>query len=50
MSADTYKETKTYFFDNAVVRVHTPGITDDERARRMQGIKKAAAKLLDERK
>lgn len=45
-SIDTYKEVKTFSFDNMTVRVHIPDITDEERARRMQKIHDSAANLL----
>ena len=44
--ADTYKEVRTFSFDNAVVRVHIPDLTEEERNRRMETIKRAAAALL----
>lgn len=43
---DTYKETKVFYYGNAVVRVHIPDITQEERNRRMENIQKAAAVLL----
>lgn len=43
---DTYSETKTLVFENAVARVHFPDLTDDERARRKKEIGKAAGELL----
>ena len=43
---DTYKEVRTFHHENAVVRVHIPDITEEESARRMKAIKKAAAQLL----
>ncbi len=43
---DTYKEVRTFRYDNAVVRVHIPDLTEEESARRMKEIKKAAAQLL----
>lgn len=43
---DTYKEVRTFTYPNAVVRVHIPDLTPDERERRMQKVKKAAADLL----
>ena len=36
----------TYHFQNAVVRVHRPELTEDERNRRMQLIYNAAMDLL----
>ena len=43
---DTYKEVKVFEFPNMTVRVHQPILAEDERARRMKAIKKAAASLL----
>ena len=43
---DTYKEVRTFNFPNMTVRVHIPDLTDDERKRRMDEIKKAAIDLL----
>ena len=43
---DTYKEVRTFHYENAVVRVHIPDLTAEETARRMNEIKKAAALLL----
>lgn len=45
-SIDTYKEVKTFHFENMTVRVHIPDITSDERNRRMKAIHNAAAELL----
>lgn len=47
---DTYKEVRTFHYENAVVRVHIPDLTEEESARRMEAIKKAAAELLTESK
>ena len=47
---DTYKEVKVFHYDNAVVRVHIPDLTDEERARRMKEIERAAAQLLASKK
>ena len=44
---DTYKEVKTFTFENMTVRVHIPDITPEERARRMKKIHDSAAKLLN---
>lgn len=44
--ADSYKEVKVFEFDNAVVRVHIPDLTDEERSRRMNRIKDAAANMM----
>lgn len=43
---DTYKEVRTFTYPNAVVRVHMPDLTPDERNRRMRKVEKAAADLL----
>lgn len=50
MSKDTYKEVRTFHYENAVVRVHIPDLTEEESARRMKAIKEAAAELLSEPK
>lgn len=47
--SDTYKEVKTFHYANAVVRVHIPELTDEERERRKKEIIKAAGMLLTER-
>lgn len=39
---DTYKEVRETVYPNAIVRVHIPDLTEEERARRMQIIKRAA--------
>lgn len=43
---DTYKEVKTFNYPNAVVRVHIPDITEEERERRMNELKKATARFM----
>ena len=43
---DTYKEVKTFHYDNAVVRVHIPELTTEERERRRKEVAKAASRLL----
>ena len=43
---DEYMEPKVYEFPNAIVRVYRPILTDEERARRMKEIRKAAEALL----
>lgn len=43
---DTYKEVKTFHYENIVVRVHIPDLTDAERERRMKEIGKAAGQLM----
>ena len=45
---DNYKEVKEYIYPNAIVRVHIPDITEEERARRMKRIKQAAENLVRE--
>ena len=46
MKQDTYKEVRTFHYDNAVVRVHIPDLTPEERERRMSEVTKAAVDLL----
>ncbi len=48
--ADTYKEVKTFSFENMTVRVHIPDLTAEEKARRMKAIHTAAAELLRSKK
>lgn len=43
---DTYKEIREMKFPNAIVHVHIPDLTPEERTRRMKAIHKAAAELL----
>lgn len=43
---DTYKEVRTFHYDNAVVRVHIPDLTTEEKERRMKEVTKAAVNLL----
>ena len=43
-----YHPPLVFGFDNAVVRVHRPILTDAEMAKRLERIKKAAANLLYE--
>lgn len=43
---DTYSTTKVYTYPNAIVRVHIPDLTDEERARRHKTLYKAAEALL----
>lgn len=45
-SVDTYKEVRTFHFDNMTVRVHIPDITTEERSRRMKAVYKSASELL----
>ena len=49
-SQDTYMEPEVYHYNNCTVRVYRPILTEEERARRMEAIKKAAAALLSEPK
>jgi hypothetical protein len=41
-----YKEVKTIEFPNMVVRVHVPELTPEERAKRMEAIRRTASALL----
>ena len=43
---DVYGEEKVYYYPGAIVRVRRPILTEEERARRMKIIEKAAADLL----
>ena len=43
---DTYSEPKTYTYPNAVVKVYSPILTEEERKRRMEQIGKSAERLL----
>ena len=45
-TADTYKETREFIYDDMIVRVHIPDITEAERTRRMKQVQKAACELL----
>ena len=45
---DTYKEVRVFEFSNMIVRVHIPELTEEERARRMKQLYKAAEALLKE--
>ena len=45
-SQDIYMEPEVYHYDNCIVRVYRPILTEDERARRMEAIKKAAVDLV----
>lgn len=44
--ADNYKEPVTYTYPDATVRVFSPILTDEERAARMERVRKAAAEFL----
>lgn len=46
--ADQYEEPMVMEFENAIVRVYRPILTDDEQARRMKRIEQAAMALLRE--
>lgn len=46
MSESKVGEVQVFNFDNMIVRVHRPSLTDEERARRMKSIQKAAERLL----
>ena len=46
---DVYMEPELYHHNNCIVRVYRPIPTEEERARRMEEIKKAAIALLIER-
>lgn len=43
---DTYSRVETVHFPNAVVRVHIPDLTPEERKRREDQVRKAAIALL----
>lgn len=43
---DTYSEPKTFTYPNAVVKVYSPILTEEERKRRMERIARSAAALL----
>lgn len=43
---DTYGEPKTIEFPNAVVKVYSPILTEEERKRRMERIAKSAERLI----
>jgi len=47
MKEDQYYPEPTVFrFDNAIIRVWRPILTDEERDRRMKALEKSAARLL----
>ena len=46
MKNDVYGEPEVIQFKNAVVTVYSPIISDEERARRMELIKQATARLV----
>ena len=43
---DTYKEVKTYIYPNAIVRVHIPGLTEEEHERRLNILKAETARFM----
>ena len=45
-SQDIYMEPEVYHYDNCIVRVYRPILTEEERERRMEAIKKAAVDLV----
>ena len=45
---DVYNEVRVFEYPNTIIRVHRPDISDEERARRMNVIRKAAEALLKE--
>lgn len=42
-------QTKTFQFPDAVVRVHFPDLTDEEREKRMRSVRKAAEDILKDK-
>mgnify|MGYP006974599005 CR=1 FL=1 len=45
-SKDIYMEPEVFHYNNCTVRVYRPILTEEERARRMEAIKKAAVDLV----
>ena len=45
---DTYTEVRTFTYSNAIVRVHIPDLTPEERERRMKAVRKATVDLMKE--
>ena len=43
---DIYMEPEVYHYNNCIVRVYRPILTEEERARRMEAIKKAVVDLV----
>lgn len=43
---DTYKEVKIFTYPNCIVRVHIPDLTEEERERRMNNLKKVTANFM----
>lgn len=46
MNQSKVGEVQVFEYENMIVRVHRPVLTDEERARRMKSIQRAAEKLL----
>lgn len=46
MAEQVYKEVRVFEYPNAIVRVHIPELTEEERNRRMKKVHDAAAALL----
>jgi len=44
----TYKEVKEYKKSNCIIRVHIPDLTEEERARRMNELKRQVAIFMKE--
>lgn len=42
------RETRTFTYPNAIVRVHFPDLTDEENKRRMKRLRAAAVEILKE--
>lgn len=42
----TYSEVRTFTYENAIVRVYIPDLSDEERKQRMKTLHKAAEELL----
>ena len=45
-SKDIYMEPEVFHYNNCTVRVYRPILTEEERARRMEAIKKATVDLV----
>lgn len=45
---DVYMEPEIFRYDNCVIRVHRPILSDEERKRRIEQIKRAAISLITE--
>lgn len=46
---DGQRETRTFTYPNAIVRVHFPDLSEEDRKKRMKLIYKAAEELLKEK-